>query len=235
VKKCVSRLVSEGIGTFMLVFAGTGAIVVNEVSGGVVTHVGVAITFGLVVMAMIYAFGETSGAHLNPAVTMGFAAAGRMRGVMVPAYIAAQVVGALAASVLLRALFPENARLGATIPTGAAWRSFVFEVVLSWMLMLVILRVTSGSKESGLMAGIAIGGVVGLEALFAGPISGASMNPARSLGPAVVSGMHQSLWVYLAAPVVGALLAVPVNHVIQQSPATKPIEAADCQSGRVRR
>jgi aquaporin Z len=201
------KLIAEGLGTFFLVFAGTGAIVVDQTTGGTVTHVGVAITFGLVVMAMIYAFGDISGAHLNPAVTLGFALGRRFGSRGVPGYLLAQVAGALAASGLLRLLFPANETLGATVPAGPAWQSFVLETVLTFMLMLVILSVSSGPRETGIRAGIAVGGVVGLEAMFAGPISGASMNPARSLAPAVVSGHLAELWLYLVAPVVGASLA----------------------------
>lgn len=201
-------LLSEAFGTFALVFMGTGAIVVNGVSGGTVTHVGVCLTFGLVVLAMIYALGEASGAHLNPAVTLGFWASGRFPARSVLPYLLAQAGGALLASLLLHTLFPTHPTLGATLPAGSAWQSFVLEVVLTGILMFVILSVSTGAKEKGLMAGVAVGSVVGLEALFAGPISGASMNPARSLAPALVSGHLEHLWVYLAAPVLGALLAV---------------------------
>jgi aquaporin Z len=199
---------AEVLGTFCLVFAGTGAIVVNDVSGGAVTHVGVALTFGLVVMAMIYAIGDVSGAHLNPAVTVGFWLSGQFPGRAVIPYLVSQVLGAFMASGLLRALFLTHATLGATQPAGSAWQSFVLEAVLTAMLMFVILAVSSGAKEKGLMAGIAVGGVIGLEALFAGPICGASMNPARSLAPAVVSGNLAALWVYLTAPLLGAALGV---------------------------
>lgn len=211
----MNRLLAETIGTFGLVLAGTGAIVINQASGGAVTHVGIALTFGLVVMAMIHAFGDVSGAHLNPAVTSGLVLSGRFPAREAPGYILAQIIGAFAASGLLRVLFPESESLGATIPVGAAWRSFVLEVVLTFFLMLVILRVTSGAKEKGITAGIAIGGVIGFEALFAGPISGASMNPSRSLAPAVVSGSVGELWVYLVAPVLGAALAVPCDRALR--------------------
>ncbi|MCI0540142.1 MAG: aquaporin [Verrucomicrobiales bacterium] len=205
----MKRLVAEGLGTFGLVFAGTGAIVINTTSNGAVTHVGVALTFGLVVLAMIYTFGDVSGAHLNPAVTAAFAIARRFSWREVPGYVLAQAAGALAASGLLRFLFPLEAKLGATLPAGPAWQSFILELVLTFFLMLVILSVSTGAEEKGITAGIAIGAVIGLEAMFAGPICGASMNPARSLGPALVSGQLQSLWIYLAAPVIGAVLAVP--------------------------
>lgn len=215
----MNRLFAESLGTFCLVFAGTGAIVVNQTTGGTITHVGVAMTFGLVVMAMIYALGDISGAHLNPAVTLGFAAFRRFAARNVPGYILAQVIGAFAASGLLRALFPANETLGATLPAGPVWQSFVLEVVLTFMLMLVIFAVSSGPKEKGLMAGIAVGGVVGLEAMFAGPICGASMNPARSLAPAVVSGHVFALWAYIAAPMIGALLAIPCHSLMNVRPA----------------
>jgi len=205
----VNKLIAESLGTFCLVFAGTGAIVVNEVTGGAVTHVGVALTFGLVVMVMIHALGAVSGAHMNPAVSVGLAMAGRFQWRSIPGYVLAQVAGALAASWLLSVLFPGSVALGATLPAGSDWQAFVLEVVLTFMLMLVILSVTStGSRVRADIAAIAVGGVVGLEAMFAGPISGASMNPARSLGPAVVSWHFESLWVYMAAPLVGVGLAV---------------------------
>jgi aquaporin Z len=203
------KYLAEAVGTFCLVFAGTGAVVIDDVSRGAVTHVGVAVTFGLVVMAMIYAVGDVSGAHLNPAVTCGFWLAGRLRvGAVVP-YVVAQVAGAVAASWTLRLTFPGHGTLGATGPAGPVMQSFVLEAVLTLILMFVILSVSVGPKEKGLMAGIAVGGVVGLEAMFAGPICGASMNPARSIGPALVSGTLTHLWVYLVAPVLGAAIAVP--------------------------
>jgi aquaporin Z len=202
------RLAAEGMGTFALVFAGTGAIVTNDVSGGTVTHVGIALTFGLIVLAMIYAVGDVSGAHLNPAVTLGFFAARRFEGRWVVPYIICQFLGALLASIVLRILFPTSATLGATLPASTAFQSFAMEAVLTYLLMLVILSVSTGAKEKGVMAGVAVGSVIALEALFAGPISGASMNPARSLAPALVSLRFDSLWVYLTAPVFGACVAV---------------------------
>lgn len=203
------RLIAEFLGTFALVFAGTGAIVVDSVTGGSISHAGIALTFGLIVMAMIYTFGDVSGAHFNPAVTVAFALAGRFRWREVPAYTAAQAGGAIGASLLLKTLFPAHATLGATLPAGAPMQSFVFEIVLTAILMLTILSVATGAKEKGITAGIAIGAIVALEAMFAGPISGASMNPVRSLGPALVSGNLEHLWIYLAAPLLGASLAVP--------------------------
>lgn len=209
------RPLAEFLGTFIMVFAGTGAIVINGLSGGVIGHAGIALTFGLVVLAMIYTFGDISGAHLNPAVTVAFAAARRFPWKEVPLYLGAQLAGAFAASGLLKFLLPGPGTLGATLPAGSASQSFVLEVVLTAILMLVILSVSTGSKEKGITAGIAIGAVVGLEAMFAGPISGASMNPARSLAPALVSGHLEHLWLYPAATVLGALLAVPLCQAVR--------------------
>ena len=204
----MKKYISEFIGTFSMIFCGTGAMAVNEVTGGDVTHVGIAITWGLIVMAMIYAFGETSGAHFNPAVTIAFAYAKKFSWKEVPKYIFFQVAGAFAASLLLMWLFPKSELLGATIPSVDVWRAFVLELILTFFLMVVIINVSTGSKEIGMMAGIAIGSVVLLEALFAGPITNASMNPARSLAPNIVSGNIKGLWLYILAPIIGALLAV---------------------------
>jgi aquaporin NIP len=206
----VRRSVAEIIGTFALVFCGTGAIIIDIETGGAVSHAGVAITFGLIVMAMIYGLGEISGAHLNPAVSIAFTLAGRLPAKALAPYIASQITGALLASVLLRVLFPDNSLLGSTVPAGSPLQSFVLELILTFILMLVIMGVATGPKEQGLFAGIAIGGVILLEAMFAGPICGASMNPARSLAPAFVSGHFESLWVYLTAPIAGAALAIPI-------------------------
>jgi aquaporin NIP len=204
------KSVSEIIGTFALVFCGTGAVIIDTQTKGAVTHAGVAITFGLIVMAMIYSLGEISGAHLNPAVSIAFTLAGRLPKNALPPYIAGQLTGALLASGTLKLLFPSDSLLGTTLPAGPAMQSFVLEVTLTFFLMLVIMGVSTGPKEQGLFAGIAIGSVVLLEAMFAGPICGASMNPARSLAPAFVSGHIESLWIYLTAPITGAALAIPI-------------------------
>ena len=196
------------LGTFALVFAGTGAIVINGQSNGAITHVGIALTFGLVVLAMIYTVGDISGAHLNPAVTLGFWAARRLPGRDVVPYILSQCAGAGIASGLLRFLFPHDPLLGATLPAGSDSQSFVLEAVLTFLLMLTILNVSTGAKEKGITAGIAVGAVIALEAMFAGPICGASMNPARSLAPALVSGHLEHLWIYLVAPPLGACAAM---------------------------
>ncbi|MFO1460802.1 MAG: aquaporin [Verrucomicrobiota bacterium] len=209
------RWLAEYLGTLCLVFAGTGAIVVNQETQGVITHPGIALTFGLIVLAMIYTLGDISGAHLNPAVSTAFAVAGRFPWRDVPGYIAAQSAGAVTASVLLRVLFPSEALLGTTLPAGPVSQSFLLEVLLTALLMFVILNVSTGAREKGITAGIAVGAVIALEAMFAGPICGASMNPARSLGPALVSGHREHLWLYLLAPTLGALLAVPAFRAVR--------------------
>jgi aquaporin NIP len=211
----MKKYTAEFIGTFALVFCGTGSIIVNEVIPGSVTHVGIAITFGLIVMAMIYALGEKSGAHLNPAVTIAFAVNGNFPGREIVPYIISQLAGAIAASTVLKMLFPSSVLLGATIPAGSNMQSFILECILTFFLMLVIIQVAKGSKEQGLFAGIAIGSVVLLEAMFAGPISGASMNPARSLGPAIVSGELKQVWIYIAAPVLGAIASIAIYKLIK--------------------
>jgi len=203
----MKNYIAEFLGTFTMVFCGTAAIVVNDITG-VITHPGVAITWGLVVMGMIYAFAEISGAHFNPAVTIAFSFAKKFPWKEVPKYILAQCLGAICASLLVFMFWPESETLGATIPTIIAWKAFILEFLLTFFLMLVIINVSTGSKEVGTMAGIAIGGIVLLEAMFAGPMTNASMNPARSLGPALVSGNVTELWLYIAAPILGALAAV---------------------------
>ncbi|MBI3415045.1 MAG: aquaporin [Verrucomicrobia bacterium] len=224
----MKKFAAEFFGTFALVFAGTGAIIINRVSGGAVTHVGVALTFGLVVLAMIYALGDVSGAHLNPAVTLGFFAARRFEGRLVAPYVASQTAGALLASGVLRFLFPGNQTLGATLPAGSAMQSFILEIILTSLLMFVILGVSTGAKEKGITAGVAVGAVIAFEALFAGPISGASMNPARSFAPAIVSGHLEQLWVYLTAPILGALLAVPGCRCVQPAGCCVRAQAGTC-------
>lgn len=211
----MKKYISEFIATYGLVFCGTGAIVINEVSGGAVTHLGIAITFGLIVMAMIYTFGERSGAHMNPAVTISFALYKVFPKRLVLPYLISQTLGALAASGTLKLLFPTSIYLGATLPAGNSLQSFTLECILSFFLMLTILSVAEGGKEKGMLAGIAIGAVVLLEALFAGPISGASMNPVRSLGPAVVSNSFQHLWIYIFAPIAGMMAASFTHYSIK--------------------
>lgn len=210
------KLLAEILGTFGLVFAGCGAVVVNDVTGGAVGHLAICTVFGLVVMAIVYAFGDVSGAHINPAVTIAFWVSGRFPFKEVLPYVGAQVLGSMAACGLLWYLFPEDStHLGATLVSGTIMQSFVLEVVITFLLMLIIIMVATGSKEVGTLAGIAIGAAVAVLALMGGPISGASMNPARSLGPALVSGNLEHIWLYIVAPIIGALLAVPVSNFIK--------------------
>jgi len=212
----VKAYISELIGTFALVFVGTGAIIINDISGGIISHVGIALTFGLIVMSMIYSLGGISGAHINPAVTLGFWVAGRLPNHKVLPYIASQCIGALLASIILLILFPQHSTLGATLPSGSILQTFILEIILTFFLMFVIINVSTGAKEKGLMAGAAIGATVALGSLFAGPISGASMNPARSLGPAIVSGQIPELWIYIIAPLIGAYLGILCCKCVQE-------------------
>lgn len=209
------RAAAETFGTFCLVLFGTGAMVVDATTGGSIGHLGIALAFGLAVVSMIEALGDRSGSHLNPAVTLAFACSGRFPWRELPAYVVAQVLGALAASGLLRAAFPEHATLGATLPVAGPAVSFAIEVVITFVLMAVILCVADGSRERGTSSALAIGATVFLAALVAGPLTGASMNPARSLAPALVSGALADSWIYVAAPSLGALLAVPCCRVLR--------------------
>jgi MIP family channel proteins len=211
------RLVAESAGTFALVFAGCGAIMVDAKTDAL-GHVGVAITFGLVIAVMIAALGHVSGAHINPAVTAGFALGRHFPVALVPAYWAAQIVGAIAAALLLRASRGDIGNLGATTPSGSDGQAFLWELVLTAFLMLVILAVATDTRAVSEIAAIAIGGTVGLDAMFGGPITGASMNPARTLGPAIAGGPTDGLWVYLTAPFVGAAIAVGLYAYLARRP-----------------
>lgn len=206
----MKKYIAEIVGTFALIFCGTGAIIINQESAGAITHVGIALTFGLIVMVMIYALGPISGAHLNPAVTIAFTIAKRFPAREILPFIISQALGAFLASFTLHFLFPANEFLGSTLPAGSESQSFILELILTFFLMLVIIHVATGSKEQGMFAGLAIGSTVLLEALFAGPICGASMNPIRSLAPALVSGHIEHLWIYIVAPILGASLAIPL-------------------------
>ncbi len=202
----INKLLAEFVGTFALTFAGTGAIIVNEISHGEIGNLGIAIAFGLVVTIMVYIFGDISGAHINPAVTIGFVAARQFSIKQVPGYWLAQFSGAISASALLHTLFGNIAHLGATIPNSSIAVSFTLEVILGFFLMLVIVAVVAGTEKIGGMASVAIGGIIALGSIFAGPISGASMNPARSFAPALVSGYLEFNWIYWLAPIIGAVL-----------------------------
>jgi aquaporin Z len=207
---------AEAIGTFALVFAGCGAIVVDEIGIGNIGHLGVSMVFGLVIMAMIYSYGNISGAHFNPAVTVSFLAARRISLKDAGLYIAAQIIGAVLAAAILRFMFPGFVTLGVTAPSGNIAQSFVLEMLLAFFLMTVILNVSTGHMEKGIMAGISIGAAVFIAAVFGGPVSGASINPARSLGPALLAGNYSYLWIYMTAPVLGTVMAVPAFHIIHK-------------------
>jgi len=207
---------AELLGTYILVFVGAGAIVIDSVTGGGVSHLGIGLTFGLVVMAMIYTIGDVSGAHINPAVTIAFAVAKRFPKSEIFPYVSFQIIGAILASATLYFLFPGSVTMGQTLPLNDNWlQSFVLELILTFILMFVILNVSTGAKEKGITAALAIGGVVAFEATFAGPICGASMNPARSIGPALFSGDLTHLWLYIVATTLGAVLAVYSCRLIQ--------------------
>jgi MIP family channel proteins len=222
--RATRRLAAEAFGTFALVFAGCGAIMVDATTGAL-GHLGVALSFGLVIMVMIYAVGHVSGAHFNPGVTLGFALTRHLPWPRVFLYWAAQATGALLAALLLRASLGDVADVGATIPAGSTGQSFLWETVLTAFLMFVIMAVATDTRAVGEAAAIAIGGTVGLDALFGGPVSGASMNPARSLGPALVSGNLHALWIYLTAPFLGAALGA-LGYQLVRGDAPSPAEIA---------
>ncbi len=224
------RLAAEFVGTFALVFAGAGAIMVDAKTHQL-GHIGVAITFGLVIMAMIYAVGHISGAHFNPAVTFSFALSRHFPWPRASVYWAAQILGALTAAAILRGSLGNIAHVGATLPSGSQAQSFLWELVLSFFLMFVIMAVATDTRAVGEAAAIAVGGTVGLDAMFGGPISGASMNPARSIGPAVVSGDLHALWLYIVAPVIGAALGALTYQLIRAEPQAPPIEPLAQESG----
>lgn len=203
------EILAEGIGTFMLVFAGTGAVMVDRISNGAVTHLGISVVFGAIVTALIYALGHISGAHFNPAVTLAFWASGVFPKKRVLSYVLAQLIGATTASILLFISFGSVANLGATLPLNNNWvQSFVLETVLTFILMVVIFGTGLDRRCPSGFAGIAIGLTVGLEAACMGKITGASMNPARSFAPALISGTWQHHWLYWIAPILGAQIAV---------------------------
>jgi aquaporin Z len=207
---------AEFLGTYILVFVGCGAIIINSVTDGTVSHLGIGLSFGLVVMTMIYTIGDISGAHINPAVTIAFSVAGRLEKKQILPYVSSQIIGAILASATLFLVFPEADTMGETLPlNNNLMQSFILEAILSFILMFVILNVSTGAKEKGITAALAIGGVVAFAAIFAGPISGASMNPARSIAPALFSDLSH-LWIYIVATTLGAILSVFACKLIQK-------------------
>jgi MIP family channel proteins len=221
--KMRKKLLAELIGAYILVFAGTGAVMINDITGSL-GHVGIALTFGFVVVALIYSFAHLSGAHFNPAVTIAFWSIGEFHSKKVIPYIGAQLFGAIAASASLYFLLNENfvtmsevSYLGATLPNGSVTQAFGFELILTFILMIVICSSAVHGKATKDFAGLAIGLTVGLEAMFAGPITGGSMNPARSIGPAVMSGNYEHLWIYIVATIIGAVIAAQVFLKLFQS------------------
>lgn len=214
-KLIFKQYLAEFIGTYFLLFFGTGAMVVNQVYGGVIGHFGVAFAWGIVVIAMIYALGEKSGAHINPAVTISFLVLKKISLKKSTGYIISQILGAIFASFTLRFMFPEATTMGETIPVESWQQAFVMEFILSFFLMFVIINVATGSKEQGIIAGFAIGFAVLICALVGGPISVASMNPARSIAPAIAIGNYSHLWMYIVSPIIGMLSAVGVWRVLK--------------------
>jgi aquaporin NIP len=212
------RVLADALGTFALVFAGCGAVVVGATRPGTIDHLGVSAAFGVVVAAMIFAVGHISGAHLNPAVSVAFAAMGRFPWREVPAYVLGQVLGAIGAAWAVRALFGDAASLGATVPAVPLVPALALEALLTFFLRFVIAAVATDSRAQGQLAAVAVGGTVGLLALVGGPATGASMNPARTLGPAVASGELTGLWIYLVAPVVGAVLGAWTYQLVAWRP-----------------
>ena len=211
------RVAAEALAAFTLVFAGCGAIVTEGVHHGALGSVGIALAFGLVIMVMVYATGHLSGAHINPSVTIAFTLTRHFPPREAVAYIAGQVAGAIVAAMLLLAVWPsEPAALGATVPTVAAGSAVVYEALMTAFLMFVIWAVATDTRAVGAAAAIAIGGTIGLDALFGGPITGASMNPARSLGPALASGTWTDFWVYLVGPIVGASLGALAYQLVRK-------------------
>ncbi len=215
---------AEMLGTFLLVFAGPGAVVISSVSEGGVSSLGISLSFGLAVAVVIFAIGHISGAHINPAVTLAFATFGSFPWRHVPAYVAAQLVGAVGAALVLRALFGNEATLGSTVPSDGAGQALLLEVIITFFLMFVIVAVATDERAVPGAAAIAIGGYVALAATFSGPIAGASMNPARSFGPALASGTWSDHWVYWVGPVAGALLGAAAYGYLRQgqAPAMEP-------------
>jgi aquaporin NIP len=220
------RAAAEALATFALVFAGCGAIVADAVHGGPLGTVGVALTFGLVIMVMVYATGHLSGAHINPAVTLAFTLTRHFPAREAAVYVAAQLAGGAAGALVLLAVWPSApADLGTTVPTVGDGSALTYELMLTAILMFVIVAVATDTRAVGAAAAIAIGGAVGLDALFGGPVTGASMNPARSFGPALASGEWSDLWIYFVGPLLGAAVGATASELVRSPGATGPADA----------
>jgi aquaporin NIP len=227
------RATAEGIAAFALVFAGCGAIVANAHYDGALGAVGVSLVFGLIIMVMVYATGHLSGAHINPAVTVAFTLSRQFPASEAAAYVAAQLAGATAGALVLLAVWPDQpAALGATVPSVSVGSAFVYELVLTAFLMFVIMAVATDTRAVGAAAAIAIGGTVGLDALFGGPVTGASMNPARSFGPALAAGEWKDFWIYIAGPILGAIAGALAYQVVRGNDPSSPREEADPDGSR---
>lgn len=213
----MKKYIAEFIGAFAIVFFGCGAMVVNVLKDGLIGHVAVNVAFGVIVAVMIYSFGNISGAHFNPAVTIAFWIAKKFEGSKVGPYIMSQILGGIAGAFMLKLIFPTSGTYGENIPSGSVFQAFVLELIMTFFLMMIIHSVSTGHMEKGIMAGVAIGGYIAIEGYIAGPFSSSSMNPARSIGPAMASGDYRMLWIFLAAPVIGAILASLVRtHLVEE-------------------
>lgn len=213
--KFVKKVGAEIIGTFFLILAGCGSVVIDKKSNGSITHLGVSLVWGMAVMIMIYAVGHISGAHFNPAVTLAFATTRKFPLINIPGYLGAQVVSAIVAGYVLRLMFGEVAHMAATLPTGSDMQSFVLEILITFLLMFVVSAVATDTKAVGEMAGLAVGTTIAMNVLIAGPISGASMNPARSIGSAVAGNKYTSFWIYMTAPIIGAIAGALAYDLIR--------------------
>lgn len=205
------KYLSEFIGVFAIVFFGCGAVVVDGLKDGIIGHIAINVSFGVIVMVMIYVFGNVSGAHFNPAVTIAFWAAKKFQGKMVLPYIISQILGGIGGAYMLVILYPMSPTYGENMPSGTTFQALILEIVMTFFLMLIIHGVSTKHLEKGIMAGIAIGSYIAIEGFIAGPVSSSSMNPARSIGPALASGDYTKLWIFLIGPVIGALLASMVR------------------------
>lgn len=216
--KLLSEVLAEMIGTFILIFTGTGAIIVNTITEGIITHLGICFIFGAVVTAIIYTIGHISGAHINPAVTLAFWSSRVLPSNKVLPYIAGQFSGGILASLLLQIIFGNIASMGATLPLNNNWlQSLIIEIILTFILMFVVLGSGLDRRAPVGFAGIAVGLTVSLEAAFMGPITGASMNPIRSLAPALVTHLWQHQWLYIIGPIIGAQLAVLIYRQLSNN------------------